>query len=132
MSLPNIPDIDPLISLERCDAINLLLSSIAMEEISLSHILNAEGEKIQRFLRQKSIAITDLLKVNDSVTQSLKTVVKSQILLVIKLEEVVDLIEKSGCQMHACKCHGKHSHCKHCQKRKHSNHRKEDDCDSSC
>lgn len=61
MSLPNIPDIDPLISLNRCDAINLLLSSIAMEEIGLSHILNAEGEKLQRFLRQKSIHTDDLL-----------------------------------------------------------------------
>lgn len=132
MSLPNIPDINPLISLERCDAINLLLSSIAMEEISLSHILNAEGEKIQRFLRQKSISTTELLKVNDSVTRSLKTVVKSQILLVIKLEEVVDLIENSGCQSHACKCNGKHTHCKHCHRRKHPNHCKDDEHDSTC
>lgn len=49
MSLPNIPNITPKISLERCDTINLLLSSIALEEIGLSHILNAEGEKLQYF-----------------------------------------------------------------------------------
>lgn len=46
MSLPNIPDIAPEISLNRCESINLLLSSIALEEIGLSHIINAEGEKI--------------------------------------------------------------------------------------
>src|SRR5690625_7369040 len=47
VSQPNIPDIDPNISLTREDAINLLLTSIAMEELGLAHIINAEGEKIQ-------------------------------------------------------------------------------------
>lgn len=47
MSQANIPNITPEISLTRDDAINLLLSSIAMEQIALSHILHAEGEKLQ-------------------------------------------------------------------------------------
>ncbi|MEM5611349.1 hypothetical protein AAHB63_16715 [Bacillus thuringiensis] len=54
MSLPNLPDITPDISLTRQEVINLLLSSIAMEEIGLSHILNAEGEKLQHFMKQKN------------------------------------------------------------------------------
>lgn len=49
VSLPNIPDIKPKISLERCKTIELLLSAIALEEISLSHLLNAEAEKLQYF-----------------------------------------------------------------------------------
>ncbi|UTW69086.1 hypothetical protein KHA80_18360 [Anaerobacillus sp. HL2] len=48
MSLPNIPNIKPDIDLDRDDVINLLIASIALEEIGLSHILNAEGEKLQR------------------------------------------------------------------------------------
>lgn len=51
MSLPTIPDITPEITLDRCKTINLLLSSIAMEEIGLSHILNAEAEKLQMFIK---------------------------------------------------------------------------------
>ena len=47
LSNPNIPTISPTISLTRDDVINLLLSSIAMEELALAHIINAEGEKIQ-------------------------------------------------------------------------------------
>ncbi|MFQ6341187.1 collagen-like protein, partial [Bacillus sp. AF62] len=47
MSQPNLPDITPDISLTREEAINLLLSSIAMQELGLAHIINAEGEKLQ-------------------------------------------------------------------------------------
>lgn len=45
MSLPSFPVVNPPI--EREDAVNQILSSIAMEELGLSHILNAEGEKLQ-------------------------------------------------------------------------------------
>ncbi len=115
MSLPNIPDIDPLISLNRCDAINLLLSSIALEEISLSHILNAEGEKLQKFLRQKAVCTNDLLRMNESVQKSLQTVVKSQLLLVMKLEEVVELAEHTPCFPKHCTCKKDGKQCKSCR-----------------
>ena len=41
MSLPSFPNVDPAI--QREDAVNQILSSIAMEELGMSHILNAEG-----------------------------------------------------------------------------------------
>ena len=50
MSMANIPNVTPAITLTREDSINLLLVSIAMEELALSHILNAEGEKIDYIL----------------------------------------------------------------------------------
>ena len=84
MSLPNIPNITPLISLDECDTINLLLSSIALEEIGLSHILNAEGEKLQFFLAKNPCHINDLLDMNNSVNKTLKTIVKSQMMLLLK------------------------------------------------
>lgn len=43
MSLPEFEN-EPI---SREDAVNYILTSIAMEEMALSHILNAEGEKIQ-------------------------------------------------------------------------------------
>ncbi|WP_242266528.1 MULTISPECIES: hypothetical protein [unclassified Bacillus cereus group] len=88
MSLPNLPDITPNISLTREEVINLLLSSIAMEEMGLSHILSAEGEKLQHFMKQKKRSFCEYVAINNSVNATLKTIVKSQVLLQLKLEEV--------------------------------------------
>ena len=44
MSLPTFP---ATTGLTRENAINQILSSIAIGELAISHILNAEGEKIQ-------------------------------------------------------------------------------------
>lgn len=52
MSLPSFPTVDPPI--DREDAVNQILSSIAMEELALSHILNAGGKKIPYVLRTLS------------------------------------------------------------------------------
>ncbi|WP_246020340.1 hypothetical protein [Lysinibacillus telephonicus] len=106
MSLPNIPNITPKISLERCDTINLLLSSIALEEIGLSHILNAEGEKLQYFLKTCPENYHDYLKINNSINNTLRTIIKSQLLLQLKLEDVVTLNLLSGC--HNCSEHHDH------------------------
>lgn len=91
MSLPNIPDIDPKITLTREDAINLLLASIAMEEIGLSHIIEAESEKIQRVVNDGRLSISDLLKINDSVERIIRNVIKNQMLLHFKLEDILKL-----------------------------------------
>lgn len=47
LSQSNIPNITPTITLTRENAVNLLLASTALEELGLSHIINAEGEKLQ-------------------------------------------------------------------------------------
>ncbi|WP_309296670.1 hypothetical protein [Paenibacillus sp. L3-i20] len=66
----------------RDDAINLLLSSIAMEELGLSHILNAEGEKIQYILgtlpgvSSPISTISDVLLINSSVRDTIREVTK--------------------------------------------------------
>ena len=119
MSLPNIPNITPQISLDECDTINLLLSSIALEEIGLSHILNAEGEKLQFFLEKNPCNLDDLLTMNNSINKTLKTIVKSQMMLTLKLEDVVDFAKQSSCYKRSshcsCKkaCQRKHCECKH-------------------
>jgi hypothetical protein len=88
MSLPNIPDITPKIDVKRSDAIKLLLTSIALEEIGLSHIINAEGEKIQAAIHNEP-SIEELIQINKSVERTMRNVIKNQMLLQFKLEDVL-------------------------------------------
>ncbi|MBY8913862.1 hypothetical protein KY305_14055 [Bacillus sp. YC2] len=98
MSLPNIPNITPDVTLTRCETLNLLLSSVAMEEIGLSHILQAEAEKIQTYLDAfDDPPFRELLGLNRSTERLLRTVMKSQLLLQTKLEDIIYLQDSQLC-----------------------------------
>lgn len=96
MSFPNIPNVTPSISVTIGEATNLLLASIAFEELGLAHIINAEAEKIQAVigtLPGVSIPCTtigSLIDINTSVNKTLQTVIKKEMLLQFKLEEIVN------------------------------------------
>ncbi len=77
----------------------MILSSIALEEVALSHIINAEGEKIQYILSQTncgqhSADLKDILAVNKSVTNLLEMVLQNQIILKSKMEKVLEHLPK--------------------------------------
>ncbi|WHZ04199.1 hypothetical protein QNH48_05970 [Neobacillus sp. YX16] len=102
MSFPNIPNITPLISVTTGQTISLLLSSIALEELALAHIINAEAEKLQFVLgtlddtgvtfSPAEVSIEDLLDVNTRVRRTLRDVIKKEMLLEFKFENVLDLM----------------------------------------
>ncbi len=100
MSMPNIPDVTPKIDLCRSDIIDLLLASIALQEIGLSHIVNAEGEKMQAFIKygDQCNAHEKLLKANDSVQKTLETVENIENLLVTKTKYVIEIMKMSHCK----------------------------------
>ena len=102
MSMPNIPDIKPDINIDRKKAIDLIIVSIALEELGLAHIVNAEAEKIQFVLGtlkkddrhdKKKPTIKNLLEINKSVEKILKKVIAKEILLGFKLEDAIDLMK---------------------------------------
>ncbi|PGR89766.1 hypothetical protein COC68_29690, partial [Bacillus thuringiensis] len=81
--------------------IPLLLSSIAVEELGLSHILNAEGEKIQFALSNLSqlgerVTIDELLQINNSVADTLKVVTSQEMLLEMKLSGILSTDVSTG------------------------------------
>ncbi len=94
MSMPNIPDITPTIDMDREEALTLLLASIALEEMGLAHILNAEGEKMQFLLQNKSVCPYDLLAVNESIEQVIRSITKLQMILQDKLDTVVRILPR--------------------------------------
>ncbi|MFF2290406.1 hypothetical protein [Peribacillus butanolivorans] len=102
MSFPNIPNITPTISVTTAQTIPLLLSSIALEELALAHIMNAEAEKLQfvlgtlptgTALSPAVVSLAELFAVDSSVQRTLRDVIKKEMLLEFKFENVLDLLE---------------------------------------
>jgi hypothetical protein len=88
MGMPNIPDIKPDIDLCKKDVVNLLLSSIALEEMGLAHIINAEGEKLQAVIKNSPCS-GDLFAVDESVQDTLRDVIRKEVLLDLKFDNVL-------------------------------------------
>ncbi|MEG1996800.1 MAG: hypothetical protein RR036_04740, partial [Oscillospiraceae bacterium] len=57
----------------RDQAITDIIESVALEQTALSHILNAEGEKIQKIVAAAT-APSDMLAVNKSVNCMVKSI----------------------------------------------------------
>jgi hypothetical protein len=94
MSMPTIPDIKPVIEISFEETIRLLLASIALEELSLAHIMNAEAEKIQEVIKcSDGNKLFDLVCIDKSVERVLRDVIKKEILLEFKFENIRDLLD---------------------------------------
>ncbi len=88
MSMPTFPKNDPPLSREG--SLNEIIASIAAEELSLSHILNAEGEKLQYVLGtlpglDEAASLDEVLWINQSVKDTLSGIVEQQMMLSAKL-----------------------------------------------
>jgi len=99
MSLPQFPEPTPT---TREDVINQILTSIAMEEIGLSHIINAEGEKIQYMLGTlpgvsgPDATVEQILQANESVKDLLEAVSTNQLLLKGKMSSALSAATLQG------------------------------------
>lgn len=98
MSMPNIPNMNAEITVTRDDAVNIILTSIGMEELSLAHILNAEAEKIQFALgtletATEAASLDDILMVNNSAKRMLRDAIKNQMLIGMKMEDTLELAQ---------------------------------------
>jgi hypothetical protein len=102
MSMPNIPKQCGKIDVTLDESVNLILASIGYEELALAHIMNAEGEKLQSVLgtlhpaipKTKAADIKKILEVNKSVNETLKNVMKKELLLLMKLDSVKELMDR--------------------------------------
>lgn len=72
-----------------------LIESIALVETALAHILNAEGEKLQKAVELAGSA-DELLAINKSVTRTILDVVKLEQLLHAKLEALSDICRQAN------------------------------------
>ena len=99
MSRPSIPDITPLISLTRDDSLNMILASIAMQEMGISHIIDAEAKKVLHvlgILHKKTHTPPkpeEIHRINCSVRDTIKELLRLEMLLQSKLETVKAFIK---------------------------------------
>ena len=75
---------------EGC-ALTAILQSIALQEAGLAHILNAEGEKLQKVVSCANSS-QELLEVNEAVTNSLQAIAAIEETLNSKKENSISVI----------------------------------------
>lgn len=78
---------------DKCCAAASLLQSIALEETAISHILNAEGEKLQKAISLSECSHDDLLDVNKSVEDMVDKITALEIVLKSKLDLITPILE---------------------------------------
>ncbi|MEG0275956.1 MAG: hypothetical protein RR630_02905 [Coprobacillus sp.] len=88
MSMPIITPSD----VTREEAITDIIESVALEETALSHILNAEGEKLQAVIAIKEVNAETLLATNKSVKAMVDAVTRLEVVLQSKLALFEDCI----------------------------------------
>ena len=99
MSMPQFPKLDMTLD----QSLNSILASIAMEEAALSHILNAEGEKIQYALASCA-DLDQVMKINRSVTDLVESILDLQIVLKSKMRLALNHLPKSEGYTKKCNC----------------------------
>lgn len=88
MSMPKIE----CAHIDKCCAASSLLQSIALEETAISHILNAEGEKLQKAI-SLSCSNKELLEINESVSNTVDKITNLEIVLRSKLDLIKPLLD---------------------------------------
>ena len=88
MSMPVIAM--PCNPITMAQAVTDLLESIALEETALSHMPNAEGEKLQTLLAQEPAECCRIVEVNESVVNMVSAVSNLELILKDKLELVAN------------------------------------------
>ncbi len=76
----------------RTQAITDLIQSVALEETALSHILNAEGEKIQKVVAMDDATPEMLLATNKSVESMVNAITRLEMILQSKLTAFEDCL----------------------------------------
>lgn len=92
MSMPHVPDLTPDIELSRKDVINVLLMSIALEELAIAHAVNAEAEKIQEVIASYQ-SFKQLVKANEKVRDTFKILLFKEMVLSLKLQDILKLVK---------------------------------------
>ncbi|WP_018749816.1 hypothetical protein [Paenibacillus sanguinis] len=99
MSQPGMPNITPVISVDVDQTIVMLLSSIAMEEMALAHLVNSGAEQVQYVLGTlengldlpAAPTVEQLMTLQRSMSSTMQGVILKEMMLLMKLGQVVEM-----------------------------------------
>lgn len=97
MGMPQIPDGKNRPSFE--ETLIDLLESVAMEELALAHIMNAEGEKLQELIRKyacRDICYHQFENSCKNVGGMINSLIMKEWLLMSKLNTIIDIKNNLG------------------------------------
>ncbi|MDA8442982.1 MAG: hypothetical protein M0Z55_11485 [Peptococcaceae bacterium] len=108
MSMPQIPEEKHRPTLE--ETVIDLLESIALEEIAISHLLNAEAEKTQVLVSKlcqddSGNFLNELAKCNKTSCKMVDTVIIKEWLLLKKMETVLEIDMRLKDKNGKCECY---------------------------
>ncbi|MEG0794313.1 MAG: hypothetical protein RSF02_01270 [Bacilli bacterium] len=83
-------------TITREESVGNIIESIAMEETGISHILNAESEKLNSIINMPNITAEDLITANKSVKNTVDNVINLEMNLKNKLNLFKEVICKTN------------------------------------
>ncbi len=95
-----------------------LFESIALQEMAIAHILNAEGEKLQLILQKyknEEISFCDLESMSKLINTTITDLIMKEWLLISKFNSVASFSNYTPCHK-PCKCSCKDGCKEHCRK----------------
>ena len=82
-------------TITREESVGDIIESIATEERSVAHVLNAESEKLQAIINMPNVTAAELIAANKSVKSTVDTVIR----LEMALKDKLALFSSTICQI---------------------------------
>ncbi len=114
MGMPQVPERDHLPSIG--ETVVQIMESVALEELAMAHIINAEGERMQALVRQMNSSciccecISDAFKMTNATINSL---IMKEWLMLSKINTALEIYTKFDQNEPEDKCHNNCEHCPH-------------------
>ncbi len=113
MGMPQIPPRNH--KPEICEVVTSLIEAVAIEELAIAHIINAEGEKLQEVIKKFAhchLSFEELEKIYKNTNLLMNNLIMKEWILLSKMNSALDIYQvmDGSCKSKDCKC-GKNKVC---------------------
>ncbi len=115
MGMPQVPERESLPSIE--EVVIQILESVAIEELAMAHIINAEGEKMQALVKQMScerVCLSHITEVFSGTESTINSLIMKEWIMLGKIKTALDIyknFKEDRKKEHECKSHDECERC---------------------